>query len=102
MIISGTNGINKASKAYGVEPTKSGKGSRQTAGTSASKRSDAVVLSSEAQDLQQKISTIKALPEVRADRVNELSLKVESGQYQVDASNIADQMIGRALADKLK
>lgn len=101
MIISGSSGINNANKVYGVEQSKAAKGPRETAKTS-SQRSDAVVLSPEAQGLQQTIATIKALPDVRIDRVNELSLKIESGQYQVDASKIADQMIGRALADKLK
>jgi len=101
MIISGSNSINSASKVYGVEQARVGKTKRE-AGKTASQGSDAVVLSPEAQDLQQKISAIKALPDVRADRVNELSLKYESGEYQIDASKIADQMIGRALADKLK
>ena len=36
------------------------------------------------------------LPEI------ELTPLVESGQYKVDAAKIADQMIGRILADKLK
>ena len=30
-----------------------------------------------------------------------VSRRIESGQYQVDAAKLADQMIGRALADKL-
>lgn len=101
MIITGNNGIGKASKVYGVEQAKSGRGVRET-GKSASQRSDAVVLSSEAQGLQQNISAIKALPDVRADRVSELTQRIESGQYRIDASGIAEQMIGRALADKLK
>jgi negative regulator of flagellin synthesis FlgM len=101
MIISSNDGINKATKVYGVELAKSAKGIRETV-KSGSQRSDAVVLSSEAQGLQQKIAAIKALPDVRTDRVNELTLKIESGQYKVDAAKIADQMIGRILADKLK
>ena len=101
MIISGNSGINSVSKAYGVEAAKSSKSVRET-GKAGSKRSDEVVLSSEAQGLQQQIAAIKALPDVRMDKVNELSLKIESGQYQVDAAKLADQMIGRALADRLK
>mgnify|MGYP003606835934 CR=1 FL=1 len=101
MIISGNSGINKANKVYGVDQIKSGKGTRGTE-KSGSSQSDAVVLSSEAQELQQAVSTIKALPDVRADRVTELTALVESGQYKVDAAKIADQMLGRVLADRLK
>ena len=100
MIISGNSGISGINKAYGVETVKSGKGVRET-GKSSSQRSDQVVLSSEAQGLQQQIAAIKALPDVRMDKVEELSRRVEAGDYQVDAAQLADQMIGRALADKL-
>ena len=102
MIMSGNSGINSANKVYGADSVKSGKGVRNTTATTGASRSDQVVLSSEAQGLQQQIAAIKALPDVRQDRVNELTLKIESGQYQVDAAKLADQMIGRALADKLK
>ena len=102
MIISGNSGINSANKVYGADSVKAGKGVRNTTATAAARRSDEVVLSSEAQGLQQQIAAIKALPDVRQDRVNELTLKIESGQYRIDAAKLADQMIGRALADKLK
>jgi negative regulator of flagellin synthesis FlgM len=98
MIISGNGGINKANKVYGVEQIKTNKSGRAT-GSGSATPSDEVVLSSEAQEIQQAVSAIKALPEVREDRVQELTPLVESGQYKVDAAKIADQMIGRALAD---
>ena len=101
MIISGNSGIGKANKIYGVEQAKSGKGASQ-AEKSGSSQSDAVVLSSEAQELQQAVSAIKALPNARMDRVAEISSQVDSGQYKVDAAKIADQMLGRALADQLR
>ena len=100
MIISSNSGIGGINKAYGVDTVKTGKGIRE-AGKSSSQRSDEVVLSSEAQGLQQQIAAIKALPDVRQDKVAELSYRIESGQYEVDAAKLADQMIGRALADKL-
>lgn len=101
MIISGNNGINKANKVYGVDQIRTGKGPRET-GKTGSGRQDAVTLSAEAQELQQAVSAIKAIPGVREDRVRELTPLVESGQYKVDAAKIADQMIGRILADRLK
>lgn len=101
MIISGNNGINKANKVYGVDQIRSGKGARASE-KSGSSRNDAVQLSSEAQELQQAVSAIKAMPGVREDRVQELTPLVESGQYKVDAAKIAEQMIGRILADRLK
>ena len=100
MIISGNNGINKANKVYGVDQVRTGKGPRE-AGKAGSGRSDGVTLSSEAQELQQAVSAIKAMPGVREDRVQELTPLVESGQYKVDAAKIAEQMIGRILADRL-
>ena len=101
MIISGNSGINKAGKVYGVDQVKSGKSTRETA-KSGTQLNDEVVLSSEAQELQQAVSAIKAMPGVREDRVQELTPLIESGQYKVDAAKIADQMLGRALADRLK
>ena len=101
MIISGNNGIGKASKIYGIDQVKSGRGTRE-AGKSGAHSQDEVVLSSEAQELQQRIAAIKAIPEIREDRVRELTPLVESGQYKVDASKIAEQMMGQILADKLK
>lgn len=101
MIISGNGGINKASKVYGIDQIKTGKSARSSE-TGGARQNDEVVLSSEAQELQQTVSAIKALPGVREDRVAELTSLVESGQYKVDAAKIADQMLGRALADKLK
>lgn len=102
MIISGNSDIKSANKVYGADSVKAGKGVRNTTATVDARRSDPVVLSSEAQGLRQQIAAIKALPDVRQDRVNKLTLKIESGQYKVDAAKLADQMIGRALADKLK
>ena len=101
MIISNNNGINKAGKVYGIEQIKSGRSVRES-GKSGASRNDEVLLSAEAQELQQVVSAIKALPGVREDRVAELTPLVESGQYKVDAAKIADQMIGRILADRLK
>lgn len=101
MIISGNNGIGKANKVYGVDQIKTGKGVRES-GKSGSTNNDAVVLSSEAQELQQAVSAIKSMSDVREDRVQELTPLVESGQYKVEATKIADQMIGRVLADRLK
>ena len=101
MIISGNNGIGKANKVYGIDQIKSGKSVRGSV-KSGSQGTDAVVLSSEAQELQQAVSSIKAMSGVREDRVQELTPLVESGEYKVEASKIADQMIGRVLADRLK
>ena len=55
MIISGNSGINSINKVYGADSVKSGKSIRTSAG-SGSSRSDEVVLSSEAQGLQQQIA----------------------------------------------
>lgn len=40
-------------------------------------------------------------PDVREDRVRELRERIQSGQYQVDATKIADGMMREAILDKL-
>lgn len=68
---------------------------------SAAKR-DEVVLSPKAQEFAQLLQQAKAAPDVREDKVAELKAKLDSGNYSVDAKDIADKMIGRVLADRLR
>jgi len=54
---------------------------------------DEVILSSKAQELSQALRAIKALPEVREDKVKELSERIASGEYKVDSRELADRII---------
>ena len=63
---------------------------------------DEVVLSPKAQEFAHLLQQAKATPDVREDKIAGLIAKVESGNYSVDAKDIADRMIGRALDDRLR
>jgi len=98
MIISGKQ-IQSILKAYGdnkvskpVKTEKKGSGQQP----------DEVVLSTQAQEISQILQSIKKHPEIREEKVAELAERIQSGNYNVDAKEIADKMIGRALADKLR
>lgn len=45
---------------------------------------------------------IAALPDVRPDRVAELVYAVEHGEYEPTDIDVAEKMLGRMMADKLK
>lgn len=98
MIISGKQ-IQNVLKVYGEnsnvkksKPEKPGQGQCK----------DEVVLSSQAQEFAQILQDIKQMPEVREDKVKELSERIHSGNYHIDAKEVAEKMMGRVLADKLK
>ena len=54
---------------------------------------DEVVLSSRAQEFSHIYQAVKAMPEVRDDKVKGLSEQIASGKYQVDAKDIAAKML---------
>jgi flagellar biosynthesis anti-sigma factor FlgM len=39
---------------------------------------------------------------MRLDKVEALRKQIESGNYKVDATEVADKMLGRLLADRIK
>lgn len=45
---------------------------------------------------------IAAMPDVRPDRLSELMRAVEHGEYDPAAIEVAEKMLGRIMADKLK
>ena len=63
---------------------------------------DQVTLSSRATEVSMIRSHLKDVPEVRAERVKEISEALERGDYRVNAEDVADKMVGRLLADRLK
>ena len=58
-----------------------------------------VDISTSAKEVRRITELIKDLPDVRADRVQELKAQIENGTYHVSSEDIADLMIRRALAD---
>lgn len=63
---------------------------------------DKVVLSPEAARLSEACRLLKSVPEVRADRVNEVSQAIARGEYRVSGQDIAEKLCGRLLVDRIK
>jgi negative regulator of flagellin synthesis FlgM len=64
-------------------------------------KTDSLVLSSRAQELQFAKEQVLKSPEVRAERINEIKKQIQEGNYRVSSSEIALKMISRSLADEL-
>ncbi|HMM19553.1 MAG TPA: flagellar biosynthesis anti-sigma factor FlgM [Selenomonadales bacterium] len=76
--------------------------SQKTQSASPVSKKDEVILSSQAQEVGQLYQAIRALPEVREDRVREISAKIAQGTYDVDAQAVAEKMLARTFADGLR
>lgn len=64
---------------------------------------DEVTLSSRAAEVSRvRNYLVTEVPEVRSERVKEISQALERGEYQVSPQEVADKMVGRLLADRLK
>jgi negative regulator of flagellin synthesis FlgM len=64
-----------------------------------SQATDKVELSEASRDVQKIQEVLKNTPDVRAEKVQELKSKIESGQYRVDAREIANKMISDLIQD---
>jgi len=64
-------------------------------------KSDSLVLSSRAQELQFVKEQVLKSPEVRAERISELKKRIQEGIYQVPSQEIALKMISRSLVDEI-
>ena len=97
MIIS-TSQIQNIMKIYADnKPVKSGK----PQGNSLTGKMDEVILSPQAKEIGQIYQTLKAMPEVREDKIKEISDRIAQGNYSVEAKDVAEKMIGRIKADGL-
>lgn len=63
---------------------------------------DDINLSFSQADLAKVRELVVKLPDVRLDKVESIAREVEAGTYKVDSMQVADKMMGRLLADKLK
>lgn len=99
MIISSKQ-IQNVMKTY-ADQNKVAKSPRPQPGLAAS-RKDEVILSPEAQEFGHIYQAIKALPDVRADKIREISERIAHGNYSVEAREVAEKMLGRAVADLMR
>ena len=68
-------------------------GRRTSAPGGNGQRADSVTLSERAQGLQRALAVVTGLPDVRNDRIAELRARLASGDYRVDADEIARRMV---------
>lgn len=96
MDVSKTN-VNFGPQAY-VQGTESvnapGNSTAKTAEPQQKAPEDKVSLSASARDLQVAQDAMALAPEIRTDRVQEVQSAVQSGNYKVDAQQVADKIIG--------
>ena len=64
-------------------------------------KSDTVVLSDTAKKIQQTQTQLKAIPDVREDKVAQLKEQIENGTYEIDEEKIADKMLKDSLFNDL-
>ena len=53
---------------------------------------DDIKISSKAKDFSVAMNALKNVPDVRMDRVNEISAKLESGEYKVSGDDIMNKL----------
>ncbi|MFV0439886.1 MAG: flagellar biosynthesis anti-sigma factor FlgM [Lachnospirales bacterium] len=59
-----------------------------------STKTDGFSISSTAQDFQTALKVAKNTPDIRQEKVDELKGQIQSGNYSVDTSGIADKILG--------
>ncbi|RCX14775.1 FlgM family anti-sigma-28 factor [Anaerobacterium chartisolvens] len=64
-------------------------------------KKDVVSISSHAKDLQTVIKAIKDMPDIRQDKVSEISLRFKTGVYNVDGKETADKILKSVLDKKV-
>lgn len=78
------NRINKINKSQGVKGSK-----------------DIVSISGQAKDFQTVLKALRETPDIRQEKVNELTQKYQSGTYAVEGKEIADKILKNILDKKI-
>lgn len=63
---------------------------------------DQVAMSTATDRMRQLCQMIAELPDVRPERVQEITTALERGEYNPTSAEIAEKMLGRIIADQLK
>lgn len=64
-------------------------------------KKDAVSISAQAKDFQTVLKALKDVPDIRQGKVNELSARYESGNYNIDGNDIAEKVINSVFDKKV-
>lgn len=89
MIIKNMSSI---SQLYAATKTRSTR-SNNAADSDNVQKKDEFVLSSEGQSFSELLGKLKNIPDVRQDRVNEISERIQNGSYNVSAMDIASKIL---------
>lgn len=87
--------ISRVSQAYGVYQTDRTTSKGKTGKTAESK--DMIALSSQAKDFQSVMKALANTPDIREDKVAAIKSRMDTGQYDVSAADIASRLVDRAV-----
>lgn len=79
-----------------------GAGDVQQAQAAQEQASDKVSVPFKQADIDRVKQIVQKLPEVREDRVQDCAAKISEGKYAIDPKEVADRMLGRLFADRIK
>ncbi len=79
-------------KVYGID-NKAKNIPRVDKSSSVTSSKDVVSISSNAKDFQTVLKTLRDVPDVRPEKVKELSEKYESGNYNVEGRTMAEKLL---------
>lgn len=100
MIISSQQ-IQSLLKTYGQQ-TKNVAAARDREPAPPPKESDKMIISEEGRAFQLALKAAREAPEVREDKVAALKEALAQGTYKVSDADIAEKMLGRSLADRVR
>ncbi len=83
-------------KKQGIQPTRAEKNH----GTSGASGMDRIELSTEAQDFQAALRALNKVPDLRESKVEGLKAKIASGEYNVNAEEVANRIIDGLFLDR--
>jgi len=63
---------------------------------------DALHISVSPQDVSMVKSVIKTVPDVREEKVRDVSRRIREGTYRVKSEEVAEKLLGRLMADRLR
>ncbi|MCX7841762.1 MAG: flagellar biosynthesis anti-sigma factor FlgM [Clostridia bacterium] len=87
-------------KVLGIYDKQKNTGKVDKTAAAASKK-DLLSISSQAKDYQTVMKALKEVPDIRQDKVSELSGRYESGGYNAKGTDIADKIIKSVLDKKV-
>ena len=93
--------INDVTKVYNIYETQPAAG-RQVQKTAPAAKRDKLMLSRDAIDFQAVMKGLKEAPDVREDKVRELTAKYEAGERLAESADIAEALFRSGAVKKLQ